>query len=84
VIVTAEPVPQLSVAVTNELFTTGTALAQETVASAGKTVIVGAVVLLTVIICVLLDELPQVSVATYVRETVNLLTQLLDEITSAT
>src|SRR4051812_47801581 len=63
-------------------FAGGTKLAQETVAFAGKPVICGGVVLSIVKVCVRLAELPHASVATYVREMVNRLTQLLAEITS--
>src|SRR3954465_10648719 len=82
VITRPEVPPHPSWALTKESSAAGTAPAQAYVASAGKPAIVGAVVAFTVIVCVLLDEFPQASLATYVRETVNRLTQILAEITS--
>jgi hypothetical protein len=63
-IVTGALAPQLSVAATCESSATGTAVAHEYVASLGNAVIVGTLVALTVMIWLLVDELPQASVAT--------------------
>jgi hypothetical protein len=61
--------PQLSVAITEAVFTAGTAVAHTTVMSAGQ-VIVGTVLSSTVIVCVHSAKLPHSSVARYVRVTV--------------
>ena len=67
---------QLSVAITEAVFTAGTAAAQLTVILAGQVVMVGAVTSLTVMTCVQVAELPQASVARYVLVSVNLFAQV--------
>src|SRR3989442_4696125 len=74
-LITGAP-PQLSLAVTLAVSGAGTALAQATVTAAGQ-LIAGAVVSLTVIVCVQAWLLPHASVAREVRVRVNWLTQLL-------
>ena len=73
--VTVTVPPQLSAVATVAVLTGGTSLAQETVMLAGQ-VIVGAVTSLTVMTCVQVAELPQASVARYVRVNVNRLAQV--------
>src|SRR5512138_1047634 len=59
-------IPQLSVAVTSVISGTGTSVRQDTVTAVGQ-VICGAMLSLTVIICVHVVVLPQESAAWYVR-----------------
>jgi nitrogen fixation protein len=74
---------QLSLAVTLDIEFAGTLAAQETVTATGQ-VTVGGVWSLTVIVCEQVAELPQTSVARYVRVTVKRLAQVWPETTSST
>src|SRR5215472_4146425 len=68
--VTVTGPPQLSVATTPASFGGGICEAHDTVTSAGHWVIIGALVSLTVMVCVQLALLLHVSLAEYVRLTV--------------
>jgi hypothetical protein len=81
-VIVAAP-PQLSEATTDPVFMGGTSLAHSTVIFAGQ-VMVGGVLSNTVITCAHVAELPQASVARYVRVSINLFTQVMFVITSPT